>query len=227
MVDGLDIEVRWSDRRRTIELVVERDASVIVRVPRGVRKTALTRFIGERRDWLDRKLAERRASLASRPARRFEQGEIYWYLGRSHPLVVVDDQDVPLRLDAGRFSLRRRDRAAARDHFVSWYTDHAGPWFARRTAGWTPWVGAEPSALVVRDLGRRWGSCTSSSGRVRLHWAVIQMPRPIADYVLLHELVHLVEPNHSRRFWGRVEQLLPDYRDRKAWLKAYGERYTF
>jgi len=226
-VDDLELEVRWSDRRRTVELVVERDGSLVVRAPRGARRTTLARFVRERRGWLDGKLAERRAVAASRPARRFEEGEVYWYLGRTHPLVLVDEQEAALRLDAGRFSLRRTERVAGRDHFVRWYTEHADPWFRQRTVDWAPEVGAAPSALIVRDLGRRWGSCTSASGRVRLHWAVIQMPAPVAEYVLVHELVHLVEPNHSSAFWDGVERLLPDYRERKAWLRTHGERFTF
>ena len=85
-----------------------------------------------------------------------------------------------------------------------------------------PLVGATPADLVVRDLGmRRWGVVRRARrARVSFHWELVLQPPEIIDYVVVHELAHLHEPNHGRAFWRRVEQVLPDWRTRRAWLAA-------
>lgn len=70
----------------------------------------------------------------------------------------------------------------------------------------------------------RWGSC-SSRGTISYNWHLVLMPEIILDYVVVHELCHLIEMNHSPQFWSRVENVLPDYRDRRAWLKKHGDEY--
>lgn len=77
----------------------------------------------------------------------------------------------------------------------------------------------------VRDLGFRWGSC-GKGGRLHFHWASILLPASVVEYVVLHELVHLLEPNHTPEFWLRVERALPDYEQRKGWLAEHGGEFV-
>jgi predicted metal-dependent hydrolase len=76
----------------------------------------------------------------------------------------------------------------------------------------------------VRDLGFRWGSC-GKSGTVNFHWATILLPVSLVDYVVVHELAHLMEPNHTPAFWRRVSRALPEYEQRKTWLAEHGGRH--
>jgi predicted metal-dependent hydrolase len=124
-------------------------------------------------------------------------------------------------LEAGRFKLLRSDAARGREHFVAWYKAHALPWLRRRVKQYAPRIGAQPARVEVRDLGHRWGSCGQAGG-LNFHWATILLPAGIVDYVVVHELAHLREPNHTPEFWTRVERVLPDYRQRKEWLAANG-----
>jgi predicted metal-dependent hydrolase len=73
----------------------------------------------------------------------------------------------------------------------------------------------------VRDQQSRWGAC-SGKGAITLNWRLVQMPPDVADYVMLHELAHLRQPNHSRRFWREVDRLCPSWRDAERWLRAHG-----
>ena len=82
-------------------------------------------------------------------------------------------------------------------------------------------VGVQPGGMEVRDLGFRWGSC-GKDGTVNLHWATILLPPSAVDYVIVHELSHLVEPNHTPEFWLRVERAMPDYGQRREWLARRG-----
>ena len=107
---------------------------------------------------------------------------------------------------------------------MRWYTDHARHWLQRRVKGWAARMGVAPKGVEVRDLGFRWGSC-GQAGTVNFHWATILLPASVVDYVIVHELAHLVEPNHTPEFWLRVGRALPEYEQRKTWLAEHGGRH--
>jgi len=108
---------------------------------------------------------------------------------------------------------------------LAWYTARGRDWVEKRMAIFAPLVGAEPAVLSVRDLGRRWGSC-SAKGKVSFHWQIMLFPPLIADYVIVHELAHLRELNHGKEYWRLVEAIIPDYRERRAWLAGNGHRHV-
>lgn len=91
----------------------------------------------------------------------------------------------------------------------------------QRTAYFAAQMGVSYGRISIRASKTRWGSC-SSGGNLNFHWKLVLMPPRILDYVVVHELAHRKEMNHSERFWAEVEKVLPDYRERRAWLKEYG-----
>jgi predicted metal-dependent hydrolase len=223
MVGDLAVEVRHSARRKTLELTVDRGGELIVTSPPGVSEEVLADFVRQKRFWIYTKLAAKEAMQRPRGGKEFVSGEGFAYLGRSYRLLLVEAQEPPLRLEAGRFKLARDQAATGRQHFVRWYTEHARHWMAPRVAGWAARMELQPTGVEVRDLGYRWGSC-SPSGRVNFHWATILLPPGMVDYVIVHELVHLVVSNHTEDFWQRVGRAMPDYAQRKAWLAEHGGR---
>ena len=224
-VEDLLFELRWSGRRRTVELTVERDGSLVLKAPEGTGETVLEDFVREKRMWLYGKLAEKDAFAAEVPQREYVSGEGFHYLGRSYRLLIVDEQTAPLKLVAGRFRLRRDDIQRGREEFIRWYTDHARTWLRRRMGPWAERMGVEPTAFEVRDLGYRWGSC-GQAGSVNFHWQTILLPASVVDYVVVHELAHLIELNHTPQFWACVSRALPEYERRKEWLAENGARYV-
>lgn len=223
-VDELVFEVRRSARRTTLQLTVDREGELLIAAPVGTAETELTRFVREKKFWLYTKLAEKQEREQPRGGREFVNGEGFPYLGRSYRLKLVDAQDVPLKLVAGRFCLRRDCVDLGREVFAFWYTRHARTWIERHLTPWTTRMGVTVTALEVRDLGFRWGSCTPQ-GKVLFNWKTILLPRPAVDYVMVHELAHLVVRNHSPEFWKIVERTLPDYNERRTWLAENGGRY--
>lgn len=207
-VGDLELEVRWSDRRRTIEITVDRGGELIIAAPTGCDPAAMETFVRDKRAWIYTKLAEKEALRRPAPEKRFVTGEGFPYLGRSYRLLLVDDQDVPLKLEHGRFRLRRAGVPNGREHLVRWYTAHAHPWISRRIRPLQARVGVAPSQIRILDLGYRWGSC-GKSNTLNFHWRTILLPPRIIDYILVHELVHLVEPHHTPEFWRRIERALP------------------
>ena len=224
-VDDLTFQVRRSSRRKTLEIVVDRGGELIINAPCGVAHAPMEDFVREKKFWLYSKLAEKAARNRHVPVREFVSGEGFHYLGRSYRLLLVDEQDVPLKLTAGRFCLLRSEVSQGREHFVRWYTEHAHAWLRRRVKGWTSRMGVLPRGIEVRDLGFRWGSC-GMAGTVNFHWGAILLPTSIVDYVIVHELAHLIESNHTPEFWLRVERAMPDYQERKAWLAERGAGFV-
>jgi predicted metal-dependent hydrolase len=220
-VDDLEVLIRVSERRRRVRLTVERDATVTATVPPGVERAELTLLIRSRRRWLYGKLAERRSLGEARPQRRFVTGEGFFYLGRSHRLLIVDSAPARVRLIRGRVEIRRDALDGATEALIDWYTERGESWIPDRIHPWAERMRASYDSLKVMPLGLRWGSC-SSRGRLNLHWATMQLPPDLIDYVLVHELAHLHVPDHSERFWRRVEVTMPDCAARRARLKRLG-----
>lgn len=140
-------------------------------------------------------------------------------------ILRVPDQDVPLKLEHGRFKLLRAQAEHGWRHFARWYTNHAHSWLSGRVESLAIRVGVAPRGIEVRYLGYRWASC-SKHGVLKFHWAVIQLPPGVIEYLAVHELVHLLEGNHNRNFWRRIERVVPDFEKRRRWLAENGAKLT-
>lgn len=221
LVDDLQFKVRRSARRRTMQITVERNGDLVLAAPPEVDEAALRAFVHEKRFWIYTKLAEKDRLQRQVPRKEFVGGEGFPYLGRNHRLKLVGEQDLPLRLAAGRFCLRRDALPAAREHFIRWYSEHAKIWLSSRVSEYQSRMEVEPAGVKVQDLGYRWGSCGKGNW-LYFHWKAILLPARIAEYVVVHEIAHLHEPHHTPSFWLRVERAMPDFEQRKAWLAEHG-----
>ena len=222
VVDELSFEVKRSDRRRSMELIVDRDGELRVLAPETVSTELIKSFIRDKKFWLYTKLAEKESMARPTAGKEFVTGEGFPYLGRSYRLLLVADQDRPLKLQRGRFRLVRSEAAdRGREHFIAWYTEHARDWLGDKAQLWSPRISVQPTGIRIQDLGFRWGSC-GAGGVVNFHWATILLPGSIVEYVVVHELAHLHERCHTPEFWRRVERSLPDYLERKDWLARHG-----
>lgn len=220
-VDDLHFSVQRSARRKTMQITVERSGELVLSTPPHVSEAMLRGFVQEKRFWIYTKLAEKDRLLRQVPRKDYVNGEGFLYLGRSHRLKLVEEQDAPLKLVNGRFCLQRDAALGAREHFVRWYSERAKAWLTDRVRRYESRMEVEPSGVKVQDLGYRWGSCGKGNW-LYFHWKTILLPARIAEYVVVHEIVHLHEAHHTPAFWLRVERAMPDYAQRKAWLAEHG-----
>lgn len=211
-VAGLDFEVRFSAARRSIGITVDRDGSLVVNAPDGWDEEELASFAHQKRMWVYKKLAEKDVLLSHRPVKEFVNGEGFMYLGRSYRLLLVERHDAPVKLERGRLVMRRHLAVvgAGPQAVVDWYRTRALHWLPGRLEPWAHRIGVAPGAIDVRDLGYRWGSL-GKSGRVNFHWAMIQLKPTLVDYVIVHELAHIHESNHTPQFWRCVERAMPNF----------------
>jgi predicted metal-dependent hydrolase len=222
-VAGLEFEVQLSGSRRSIGITVDRDGSLIVSAPRDCDEADLAAFAYEKRLWIYKKLVEKDLLLSTRPTREFVTGEGFAYLGRSHRLLLRDGAPSAVKLERGRLVMRRDIAASERacSAIVGWYRTRGLRWLPRRVKPWAERMGVQPSVVDVRDLGYRWGSLGKNE-RVNFHWATIQLSPPLIDYVIVHELAHVHEPNHTPDFWLRVERAMPHFQRAKETLARQG-----
>ena len=213
-------------RRKTADIVIERDGRVLVRAPEEVGVERIEDIVESKRHWIYRNLAEWRDLNATRVVREYRNGEGFLYLGRSYRLLLVANQDEPLLLKGGRFCLRRDlvDRGevpAAKAAFRDYYVARGLERLRGRVQYYAPKVGVKPRRTDVRELGHRWASC-SPSGDLAFHWKCVMAPPTIIDYIVVHELCHLHHGDHTEAFWNEVDKVAPNYRERKEWLRKNG-----
>ncbi|WP_421621736.1 M48 family metallopeptidase [Alkalilimnicola ehrlichii] len=222
-VDDLTFRVRESNRRKTLEITVDRAGELVIAAPVGTDPQLMRDFVTEKRYWIYKKLAEKAERHRPLPKKEYVDGEGFLYLGRSYRLkkVPAAEQGAPLKLEAGRFCLRDDAVPDARHHFIRWYTQRATDWLRKQVNAHAKRLEVSPAGVKVQDLGYRWGSCGKGEW-VYFHWKTILLPRHIAEYVAVHELIHLHEPHHTPAFWRRLERAMPDYEQRKQWLALHG-----
>ncbi len=227
VVGDLVFQIAPPGDRKTIEIVVERDASLVLKAPRTVTVERAARFVAAKRRWVYRKLAEKDALTGPPVVKRFVEGEGFAYLGRSYRLTLetLNATTPTVHLDRGRFRLCRSEADRGAEAMRRWYTEIGGQWLRRRVRPWAARMGEESVAVEVRDLGYRWGSARPTDGppRINVHWATLQLPPSLIDYILVHELAHLREANHTPEFWSIVDRLMPGYETQKTTLAAIGK----
>jgi predicted metal-dependent hydrolase len=220
-IEDLIIPVKHSSNRKTMQLTVDRDCSLLLTAPPFVKNDVLEGFVRSKLSWVYQKLAEKSLMQKTIRPKKFVQSEGFLYLGRSYRLNLIDDQDTPLKFYHGRFHLSTNHIENARKLFIDWYVAKGVNWLEAKANEFKNRLGVEYSSVKVRDLGYRWGSC--GKGQVLyFHWKTILLPSKIAEYVVVHELSHLIEPSHNSDFWLCVERAMPDYKERKKWLAEHG-----
>jgi predicted metal-dependent hydrolase len=227
-IDDLRFAVRWSARRRTIGITVKRDGELVVAAPQRTSARRLEAVVRDKLPWVRRKLAEFEALGPPPERRQVVAGELFPYLGREYRLALADRPALPVGLRGDVLEVDRALDGDARAALVAWYEARARDYIDAAVTRYAPLVGAAPAAVVVRDLGkRRWGVCDHRTLTVSFHWQLITQPPELVDYVVVHELTHLHEPNHGAAFWRRVEDVVPDCKERRRRLSRRGDQPAF
>jgi len=223
---SLAYTIRASARRRTLSLELRADGSLTVATPPGLSLATIRAFVESRRAWIEAK----RALLAppAPPRAPPENGTRLPYLGTELALMVsiAPARRAACRCESGSLVIKVPHDTAVRPAIEAWYRRAAATHAAARLAHFAPLVGRAARKLVIRAQRTRWGSC-SARGTISLNWRLMQAPPEILDYVVVHELCHLLVPNHSPRFWAEVARVLPDWRRQRAQLRQFGRSLSW
>lgn len=209
--------------RRTVGITVDRDGSVIVRAPQGIADEELERVISAKRRWINAKVQhpQKYKDVAHPPGKELVSGESMLFLGSVYRIEMVESTSEQIEFD-GRFLVPRAIRDRGRDEFRLWFVRAAEERLVPRVMEWATRLGVEVARVRIADDRFRWGSCTPK-GNVSLNWRLVKAPSAASDYVIVHELAHLLEANHGDRFWSIVRSQVPRVDVARNWLREHGQ----
>jgi predicted metal-dependent hydrolase len=228
-IDSLEYSLRRSNRK-SMGIAIERDGAIIVTAPHQAKFNEIEKFVSEKRIWIYQKLAKKKTLNREKPRREFVNGQGFLYLGKSYRLKLIDNGKMKsarspnvtvLRLWHGYFELAESEKANARNHFISWYRKQIKEQLKARIPRYDKRIGVTVKDTRILDLGHRWASC-GRNGVINFNWRSVMAPVWVLDYILVHEMVHLIERGHTDRFWRLVSRVIPDYEEHALWLNENG-----
>lgn len=220
MLTEINYNVKRS-KRKTISIYIERDGTVSILAPQKMGEDELKTAIKTKEYLIYKHLAEWEMLNRSRVEREFVNGQSFLYLGRNYRLQFVEEQDVPLKLQNGYFKLHKKDRMKAQQHFIDFYKSRGLPHILRRVNEYKEKMDVTPKKIRIMELQHRWASC-SKEGNLNFHWKSLMAPSSVLNYIVVHELAHILHHDHSPAFWKEVEKIMPDYHRYVGWLQEHG-----
>jgi predicted metal-dependent hydrolase len=224
----IQFAVKYSARRKTIQIAVHPPGIIVVTAPSGRSDRELTALVFQKAPWIARKLQQMQMRPSVSRRRTFMDGETFLFLGHEYPLglaIAPTLRKPVIQIDKGRiiYSSRSAEHEYLLGHLTTWYRQKAAETIHERVSYYAQKMGVKPQSVQIRDQKKRWGSCASSA-RLNFNWRCIMAPVEIIDYIIVHELCHLLEMNHSTRYWNLLKSFMPDYKARRNWLKENGAR---
>lgn len=204
-------------KRKTISIAITHEAQVVVRAPLRMPKREIDGFLTQKRHWIEEKLTlmQKRAAL-HKPAEP-ASGEEFLLLG--HKLMLaVSDRANEIEAVGETLAFPKAWLPDADRHLRQWYCHQAAAVITERLKHWCDRTGIRNTSVHLSDARKRWGSC-SSRGSLNFSWRLVMAPMEVIDYIIVHELAHIEHMNHSKAFWARVGEIMPDYREKVKWLK--------
>ncbi len=209
--------------RKTLAIDVHPDLSVTVTAPPNSNLDEVAARVKKRGAWILRQQREFELYLPIVPPRQYVSGETHRYLGKQYRLKVVVDGNERVELTRGRlwvYTAVKQDKTHIQKLLNNWYRQHAQRIFTERLDICFPRVskyGLTYPTMEIRQMEKRWGSCTVE-GKILLNLKLIQAPKQLIDYVVMHELCHLKEHNHGSSFYALLDRAMPDWRTKRQQL---------
>jgi len=217
--------LRLDKRRKTIQIKVVSAADLEIVSPAKLSNIEITEILATKKRWLANRFGKFAQLAASPINQHLVSGTQLLYQGKPYTLQILLGSNKPeIELTTSEIIVRQPpDGSGTNLSFLTkgiikaWLIDQAGKLFFEKTRHWATVIGVHPARITIKDQKTRWGSC-SSLGNINYNWRIIMAPPPVADYLIIHELCHMLVPNHSAKFWQQVSLFSPDYQPCRKWL---------
>ena len=214
-----DYLIKYSNRK-TLNITVERDRQVIVHAPKNLSEERIREIVESKKTWIIEKLMHVQKYPSIPSSKEFVSGEALMYLGKNYQLMVVDS-DVEGILFDKQFKISKNKQSEANDLFKKWYKTQAIKKIQPLAIEYAKNLGVQFNECKISEMKYRWGSCTPNNN-INFNWRIIKAPIFVIRYIVIHELIHLIENNHTPTFWNILSIQVPDYQKAKDWLKING-----
>ena len=209
-------------KRKTIGLYIK-GGQFEVRAPLKCPQSEIDKLIAEKENWIKEKLSYSKNILQKRESFTLNYGSKILYLGEEYP--IIEKAGNRIGFDNGFYMPQALSQDEIKDACVQIYRLLAKRDLTNKVLEFSKQMNVMPTAVKINGAKTRWGSC-SSRKNINFSWRLIMADSPVVDYVVVHELAHLTEMNHSRKFWAIVESVLPDYVERKMQLSNLQKRLS-
>ncbi|WP_245592121.1 M48 family metallopeptidase [Clostridiisalibacter paucivorans] len=223
----IEFEVEYRDRK-TLEIGIEPPDNIKVKAPKIATEEYILRVVKSKAKWITRKLFEFKDVEYIRRKKEYVNGESFMYLGRNYALQIIMNKDIKesiTRLYQGKFYIETntKNQDKLRQSMERWYREKTLEKAIERIQYYKSYFDLTPNVVRVKEQKKRWASC-SSKRNLNFNWRCSMAPSNVLDYIVVHEMCHMVHFNHSKAFWNLVGKIIPDYKERKEWLRHYGIR---
>jgi len=225
----LTYHVIYKKSRKTIQLKILTNTHLEVTVPNNFPNASIEKILHDKCNWIVKQILHLSDTMANPINKSITHGATVLYFGTPHTLVFTnghgsrptihlkDNQiitDIPL-LNTAQTNLLRESL------LKQWYLDSASNILSTKTSLWAAKINVQPKRITIKEQKTRWGSC-SSKGNLNYNWRIVMAPPEVIDYLVIHELCHLLVPNHSVLFWQEVGKFSPNFKNHRTWLKTNG-----
>ncbi|HHP5603568.1 TPA: M48 family metallopeptidase [Bacillus paranthracis] len=232
---AIEYNIEYADDKKDVSIIVEWMEDIRLIVPTGITNEQVEEIIRKKAPIIFQKIKEVNEIIDPPLPKEFVSGEKFSYLGRNYRLKVYREENLKksqLNFVRGKFIAsvpvgidETEKRRQLLGLFKTWYLEHGIAKVESRLQLYCTKMGVSPNDVQLKEQRMRWGTCTPE-GNIYLNWRIIMSPMSIVDYVLVHELAHLKYMNHSNDYWNFVRSILPDYEQRKEWLRVNGPILT-
>jgi predicted metal-dependent hydrolase len=223
--DIIEFEVTYS-KRKTMSIKITPDGDIKVAAPANMSRKAVIDWVKSKSNWIVKNITEIEKIKYEIVSKEFVNENRLLYLGIEYSLHLDIDQKlkkplVNLYEDSLMVSTPTDDREVIKTAMESWYRYMADKHIRSRIEYYQPIIGVSPNKVKIKEQKSRWGSC-SSKGNLNFNWKVIMAPADVLDYIIVHEMCHLIHLNHSKDYWKQVSSIMPNYKVLKNWLRKNG-----
>jgi len=224
---SIEYQLTYTDRE-TLAIHVHPDTHVSVEAPPHSDIAEIEQRIRKRAAWILRQQRKFRRYSVEFPPRQYVSGETHRYLGQQYRLKVLQSKDgkESVRIDREHILVSVRDKTdhrRAKKLLTSWYRQRALEIFSQRVDAWYPRFeryNIDRPKVFIRRMRSKWGSCTTK-GKLTLNLKLVMVPKQFIDYVIVHEMCHLIEHNHSTAFYALLSKIMPDWEERRDKLNTF------
>ena len=221
---SLEIQIERTNRKRTISLQVKNN-KLIIKAPRTVSRKSLDEVIQRKQKWIKQRaiLNFEEQNLRNR---KFIDNEKFYFRGNEYRLSLIFGSEEEVKIVDGlllvtRIDDRSLDRKNVKSLIEDWYVRESAKILNTRTNEFAKKMKVQPMGVTVKNYVSKWGSCTAKN-KISYNWRIIMAPDCIVDYLIIHELCHIIEHNHSKNFWHHVGTYCENFQKKRNWLRENG-----
>lgn len=224
--ERLEYQISYA-KRKSVGIRLNEDGAIMVRAPKGIPKKQVEEILYKKISWIVKNRDALQKSKTEQMDKEYTTGSYLYYKGKDYVLHLVPvnrKKDETVMLKEGReiyvFAVSK-EKEYIKSLLEQWYRKEAKAEIVKKVEHYIQYYKAEYCSIKIKSMKTRWGSC-SSKRNLNFNWKIIMAPEEVIDYLVVHELAHLIEMNHSQRFYAQIEKVLPNYKMLRQWLKTNG-----